>query len=400
MTATTTRDQTQVFVVREYQRVTVPCSNELAAKMHAEGHVRVSPSPIAGHHDVTTRQKVGVLRYGSLELRIVPKVPVSRLLYLSTFLKDDESWHQIETMLDDVDDSFSAIAHALAFYSERALRPTPLQGYVTHEQAEMQVRGRLLFDRQLSSRAGIPLPAELRYDEYELGIAENRVLKAALLVVARFVRNPLVAARLRHQLAQLDGVEPWMIGQPVPEFSFGRMNERYRGALALAKVVLEGRSLEYSRARKAGTAFLFNMNTVFEAYLESSLRLALGKHGGRVEGQHKTWLDIDDSVLMRPDVTWWRNGRCAAVIDAKYKRAKSENYPNADAYQMFAYCTRLGLRRGYLVYADLDGKDAGRSVIRNSGIEIVVTSLDIGGTIPELTASVEDLATEIASTTA
>ena len=349
---------------------------------------------------MTTRQKVGVLRYGSLELRIVPKVPVSRLLYLSTFLKDDDSWHQIETMLDDVDDSFSAIAHALAFYSERALRPTPLQGYVTHEQAEMQVRGRLLFDRQLSSRAGIPLPAELRYDEYELGIAENRVLKAALLVVARFVRNPLVAARLRHQLAQLDGVEPWMIGQPVPEFSFGRMNERYRGALALAKVVLEGRSLEYSRARKVGTAFLFNMNTVFETYLESSLRLAFGKHGGRVEGQHKTWLDIDDSVLMRPDVTWWRNGRCAAVIDAKYKRAKSENYPNADAYQMFAYCTRLGLRRGYLVYADLDGRDAGRSVIRNSGIEIVVTSLDIGGTIPELTASVEDLATEIASTTA
>lgn len=91
-------------------------------------------------------------------------------------------------------------------------------------------------------------------------------------------------------------------------------------------------------------------------------------------------------------VTWWSGDRCLAVIDAKYKRSTSDDYPNADAYQMLAYCTRLGLRRGILVYADLDGQAGDSTIIRNAGIEIVVTALDISGSIEDLRSSVSALA--------
>jgi len=359
--------------------------------MHDDGHVVVAPTDSVGVYEVRARQKVGVLRYGSLELRIVPKVSVSRLLYLATF-RDDAWWPQLETMLDEADDPFSAIAHALAFHGDKALRPTPLQGYVTHERAEMRVRGRLLFDRQLASRAGVLLPAELRFDEYELGIIENRVLKAALLVVTRFVTDAELGARLRHLLARLDGVPPWTVGQPVPAITFGRANERYRSAIALARLVLERRSLDYPLQTSMGTAFLFNMDSVFESYLEAALRVEVEHRGGRVEGQHKVALDFGETIQMKPDITWWQGNQCVAVLDAKYKHTTSESYPNADAYQMLAYCTRLGLDRGFLVYADLDGTDTGTSVIRNAGVEIVVTAVDIGGSITELQASIVELA--------
>lgn len=385
------RNRTTI-VLGEYRRAIVQCSAETAVQMNEDGHVSVSPTATVGEYEVRARHKVGVLRYENFELRIVPKVPVTRLLYLATFHDNDDAWQQVETMLADVDDPYSAVAHALAFHAERALRPTPLQGYVTHERAEMLVRGRLLFDRQVASRAGVLLPAELRFDEYELGIAENRVLKAALRTVARYAEEPNLAARLRHLIAQLDGVEPWVFGQPVPDFTFGRINERYRSAIALSRLVLERRSLDYPAESRPGTAFLFNMNTVFESYLESSFRRAMKPLGGRVEGQHRTALDLSERIAMKPDITWWRGGDCAAVLDAKYKRTKNDDYPNADAYQMLAYCTRLGLPRGYLVYADLDGAQPRNDIIRNADIEIVVTAIDISGTVGELNASVGRLA--------
>ena len=114
--------------------------------------------------------------------------------------------------------------------------------------------------------------------------------------------------------------------------------------------------------------------------------------GGRVDGQRETYLDEADMVLMRPDVTWWSGDHCLAVIDAKYKRTTSDDYPNADAYQMLAYCTRLGLRRGVLVYADLHGEAGDSTIIRNAGIKIVATALDISGSIEDLRSSVTALA--------
>jgi len=338
-----------------------------------------------------------VLRYDDLEVRIVPKVPVARLLHLASFRNDPDVWRPLEALLDDVDDPLSAVAHALVFHAEQAMRPTPLQGYVTHEEPGRRVRGRILFDRQLSARAGVPLPVELRFDEYELGIAENRVLLSALSVVARFVTDVALRRRIRHLRAQLDGVAPWPVGMAVPEFVFNRLNLRYKPALSVAQLVLERRSLEYPQARRAGTSFLLNMNAVFESYLEAALGSALERMGGRAQGQHKTTLDLDETLTMRPDLTWWRGGRCAAVIDAKYKRTTSTEFPNADAYQMLAYCTRLGLSTGFLVYADLDGGKPGATVVRNARIEIVVTAIDIGGSLDDLGASVDQLAATIAA---
>lgn len=392
MLTTLQADQLRRYSLAEYASIEIDLEPAIAADMHGDGHVSVAPSVPPGSYTVKAKHKVGVLRYGDVELRIVPKVAVSRLLYLASHTDDSASWQELDTLLGATDDPLSALAHALTFHGEAALRPTPLQGYVTYEAAERRLRGRILFDQQLSRRAGIQLPIELRYDEYEVNIVENRVLKTALGLVERHLADPALARRLAHLRFRLDGVDPWPAGMSVPTFNFTRLNERYRAALALARLILERRSLEFPDQTQRGSAFLFNMNHVFEKYVEAELRRALQGCGGRVDGQRKTYLDETDTVLMKPDVTWWSGDRCLAVIDAKYKRTTSDDYPNADAYQMLAYCTRLGLRRGILVYADLDGEAGDSTIIRNAGIEIAVTALDISGSIEDLRSSVTALA--------
>ena len=48
------------------------------------------------------------------------------------------------------------------------------------------------------------------------------------------------------------------------------------------------------------------------------------------------------------------------------------------------------------MYADLDGQSNGSTIIRNAGSEIVVTALDISGSIQDLRSSLTDLVTATA----
>jgi 5-methylcytosine-specific restriction enzyme subunit McrC len=55
----------------------------------------------------------------------------------------------------------------------------------------MGVRGSIRFDERVRKRFGIPLPVEVRFDEFTEDILENRLLKAALRLLRR--RSPAPA---------------------------------------------------------------------------------------------------------------------------------------------------------------------------------------------------------------
>lgn len=98
---------------------------------------------------------------------------------------------------------------------------------------------------------------------------------------------------------------------------------------------------------------------------------------------------------IKPDVTWLVGDAPAAVVDAKYKAEKPAGFPNADVYQMLAYCTALGLGAGHLVYAR--GNEAEQSAtIRNAGIEVRCHTLDLEQPPEALLAQIEALASTIA----
>src|SRR5262249_31137207 len=82
-------------------------------------------------------------------------------------------------------------------------------------------------------------------------------------------------------------------------------------------------------------------------------------------------------ITIRPDIVHVVNGRPAVVFDAKYKlQSITSRYANADLYQMLAYCTALGLKTGWLVYAQ--GTTAPRThVIRNTDIDVIQYPLDL-----------------------
>ena len=79
------------------------------------------------------------------------------------------------------------------------------------------------------------------------------------------------------------------------------------------------------------------------------------------------------------------------VFDAKYKAASAGGtYPNADHYQMLAYCTALDVPKAWLVYAGPG--DARTRKIRNTGVSVVEFPIDLSQDPEALLARVQHLA--------
>ncbi len=160
--------------------------------------------------------------------------------------------------------------------------------------------------------------------------------------------------------------------------------------------MLRATSVEHDRGAVAVSGFLLDMPKLFEDFVTAALKEALeSAYGGRVEPQSRHYLDVAGRILLKPDIIWRRDGTTVAVVDAKYKSGKPSGYPNADLYQLLAYCTALGLPAGHLVYARGNEQPATHNV-RQADIEITCHALDLGRPPEGLLTEIRALAGSIA----
>jgi 5-methylcytosine-specific restriction enzyme subunit McrC len=370
---------------------------EQGQRLARSGLVTAAPSALLPDQwDVAARGKVGVARIGDVDLWIRPKLDIARLLFLVSYAIDPKGWRDDEVELATGDGLVPAVANALWRQTERALRHGLLQGYLEVEETSYVLRGRLREADQLRRHHGRVIPMELRHDDFTVDIPENRILLAAItrmLTVPRvddLSRQRLTALRLR-----LADVTTLIRGARLPTWRPNRINARYHTALRLAEIVWRATSPEHAPGTVAAAGFLFDLAVIFEDFVTVALAESLPTYvPGTANRQYPCVLDEAGAVRMRPDLVWRVGGNAAAVVDAKYKQEKPDGYPNADLYQLLAYCTALGLRRGHLVYAKGNGQPA-RHVVRRAGVEIVCHALDLTLRPAELLSRVDELATEL-----
>jgi 5-methylcytosine-specific restriction enzyme subunit McrC len=243
--------------------------------------------------------------------------------------------------------------------------------------SEPTIRGRWLVGEQIRRRTGIPLPAELSYDDFTIDVPENQLVRAALRrLLAMPALPPEVRVRLRRSDRVLSAVEPTRRGTPAPSITFDRRNEHYRPLIALAQLIHANESIEHRTGDVLASGFLLDLPRVFEDYLAVAVADAAQPYGGRILSQDARPFDLDGRATIRPDLIWTHEGRVRAVFDAKYKAEKPEGYPNADLYQALAYAVRLRLPAAHLVYA-AGGALAARYQIVELGKVVVAHALDL-----------------------
>ncbi|WP_231716170.1 McrC family protein [Arthrobacter zhangbolii] len=310
------------------------------------------------------------------------KVGLSRLLFLLGYATNPGFRPEDVAGIEDTD-LFGALGESLVRQGLRALERGALSGYVHVEETLRTVRGRIRIGDQMSRRPGMLLPLEVSYDDFTVDIAENQILRAAIRLMMQVPRLPVgVRWKLAHLDSKLDGVSELRYGVPLPPWRESRLNEHYVPALRLAEIILRNMSAEAGLGRHSVASFVVNMAKVFEDFVTSALREALQGYPGETTGQYESFLDESEAgqsgnrIRMAVDIVHSVRGVPSMVFDAKYKAATAaDGYPNADYYQMLAYCTALSVPTAWLIYA---GPGTARTRrVRNSSVSIVEFPLDI-----------------------
>ena len=374
-------------------------TTELDALLLDAKTLDLSITPVVGEADryvLKPGSTVGAVEFGDLSVLIRPKIPIPQLLSLacyamSKFRPRPEMFDfSVQYALPDV------LALALASTARRAFARGLLHGYRTKEEALYTVRGRIMFAEQIRRRFGIPLPIEVRYDEFTDDILENRLVKAAAARLGRMrLRSRDARAGLGWTAAILDNVSP--VDFPptnVPEVPFDRLNEHYRGVVGLSRLILRHSAFQSGRGRVRAAGFLMDMNKVFQEFVTQALRESLEVSAYTFGERNIPSLDEDGIVSLRPDLVWREGSSWTFVGDAKYKDLSGEHAPNADLYQILAYVTALDLPGGMLIYAKGEREPATYH-IRHSGKRIEIAALDLSGALDDVLNRVESLANNV-----
>ncbi|MFJ3659782.1 McrC family protein [Streptomyces sp. NPDC090119] len=396
-----------VALVEHAPAVSITLPEALGRALAAGDIVDAAPDPYTpGRWSLRARSKVGAVSVtvpGVAEpvtVRITSKVPVARLFFLIGYSLDPKKG-QRDGMVDVAEhpELLPALAHSVERQVDRALRQGLLQGYRETEESALVVRGRVREAEQIRRRFGATLPVEVAYDEFTTDVAENRILRTAVERLLRLPGVPRdVRRRLLHQRARLADVTAIVRGRCVPDWHPTRLNSRYHQALHLARLVLDGSSVEHAPGGLRIDGFLFDMNKLFEDFVTVALRDAFRGTGHTARLQDPHHLDLAASIRMRPDfVLYGADGSPCGVVDAKYKAEKRHGFPDADLYQMLAYCTALGLPEGHLVYAKGNAPHAAHQV-RHAGIVIHQHALDLDQEPAGLLADIEKVADRLVNT--
>ena len=308
-----------------------------------------SITPVPGttsQYTLTPGSVVGAVETGGLSVRVAPKIGIRQLLSLACYAIGKVKPQEAE---------FDFPEHeALSGCPGAGIRRRRPPGILARAAPRLSHRGgcaargarRIRFDEQIRRRFGIPLPVEVRYDEFTDDILLNRLVKAAADRLGRLgLRSPKARSGIAWVAESLSDVS--LVAFPrgaVPDVRFDRLNEHYRSVATLARLILRHGAFEASRGKVRASGFLMNMNQVFEEFVTVALREALGV-SERVFGKHGIGsLDMEGHLDLRPDLVWRDGSRCTFVGDVKYKRVDG-GVPNADLYQLLAYTTALGPSR-------------------------------------------------------
>jgi 5-methylcytosine-specific restriction enzyme subunit McrC len=349
--------------------------------------VAVSPAPgRRGAYDLTPGSWVGVAHLGDargvrLALEIRPKLPIGQVLFLLAYALDPGRWE--DTPFDFPPDTplLEAVVPAYLALVRRATARGLLHGYRPHEDALPVLRGRLRAAAQARRHWGRVPPVEVAYDDYTADGEENRILKAALRRLRRLpLLTPAAAGAVSAALARFDPV-PDVDYRPeaLPAIRYTRLNAHYRPAVELARRLLGGTAFDLGSGDVTGTAFLVDMNVVFEDFVCAALRRALALSPAvfpQGAAGKELLLDRAGAVRLRPDLSWWEGDRCVFVGDVKYKRTRAPGVEHPDLYQLLAYAVATGLPAGLLIYA---AGEEGPAVHGVDGRELQVTALDLAG---------------------
>lgn len=300
-------------------------------------------------------------------IRISPKfnhqekqIEIDYLKMLEDALKEPKNFDYLDGLLyidfnspsisiprqDDVLSLFllSEFIHVLARITTKGLKKSY---YLVEENQQSKVKGKLLIAQNVKKNLvkGNLSNNYCRYQEYGIDIAENRLLKRAMVLGTHLLDcyNENTVLHLKEIVSSIrpfwkrvsDNCDP----RSTEENRVNPFYKEYPIAMRLAKLILKRTSYNQviRGAEMTSTPpYWIDMSKLFEMYVYGKLRERFGDHviyHPHFRGQEPDYLLIGE------------NGRPPFVIDAKYKRYGERTIETDDIRQVSGYSRMKAVRK-------------------------------------------------------
>jgi len=275
------------------------------------------------------------------------------------------------------------------------------QEFVRMEELLPYVRGRWNIARQFSNHPNLVDGLDVSYDDYSPDTNLNRVFHLAVNMLKYVTRDP----NNRQRLANL---ESWLVPVQIPSqlnssdldrIEFNRLNERFKPSFLLARLFLEGQTVQLLAGGQRSFALVFDMNRLFEQFVSNILQT----YAHRI--LPSAWIDCQielqggspqrfliDSPYpserplfhLKPDILIKSLGVPLLIIDTKNKGlfdvSSYRDISESDVYQMIAYAELFGCPNILLLYPRTYGAIQNEPYslsINGTNIRIFVATLDL-----------------------
>ena len=274
-------------------------------------------------------------------------------------------------------DLFETLVRHFLDLIEEKLRFGLMADYIVCEENLSTIRGRIAFEHHIENNLVRRDRIFCRFSEFLRDIPENQVLLWALFSLSRVgfwtdeTRQRTFAA-----VRQFHGVSltPFRKGG-FPVFHYHRLNDGYRELHRWAKLFVDAAAFSDKPGDFTFRGFVLNMNELFEDFVTQAFLNDAGDFEIEPQRTHRLFDKRTDTI--KPDIFILRNGMPVAVVDAKYKRTKEEEFKNFDVYQVISYATAIGIDRAFLLYPDIECDHAWEGNVLNSPIRVAVKTVSL-----------------------
>lgn len=299
-----------------------------------------------GYRRLEAKQVCGIISVSGCSLEILPKIggedgsvrtTLVRMIAVAFDLPLVEG--QITALGQQDGDLLDAFVNLFVTQLSEQSKAGLTRAYVVEDDALPMLRGKLDVRQQVVKGLLAPSRVYCHFEELTENTALNRLFKACVTSLAPVVKSDGLRRRMLALADRLQNVpnsrDP--LREPIV---WDRMNERFRAAERLARMLLEAKWQSTTMGNSTGIALLFPMNSLFERYVARWLERVLPQGTVSIQRREHSLLQNGGYALI-PDIVI-KTDDGPLIIDTKWKdvldaAGKPSGVSQGDLYQLASY---------------------------------------------------------------
>ena len=330
---------------------------------HLDSALKVTPSGIE------TTSWIGVIKYKNTHFQILPKLIcnnenkeniLKNLIFMLSYTKKLDIKTSNEAKLSTAKNPFIEILireYAKSLF-ECLKRLTPKK-YVREENNLNYLKGKIKFIENIRYNSSNQAKFYCEYDEF----SENNILNQLFLFVSTCLYNISNDSYNKKTLKFIMNYYSDISLVRFDKFNaekikLSRNQELFKKPFNLAKMFVEKTSVDLSKNKFENITLIWDMNKLFEEFVFEIMKKNESELGCKLTAQRGRKLLVGDTSKKRNtfvDIIIEKINGEKIVLDTKYKKfVSSDDFSNADVFQVSTYCLLHKAKHAILLYPKWD----------------------------------------------